>query len=307
MKIVFMGTPEFAVPSLNILLENGYEIPAVVTVPDRKKGRGLVESYSDVKKFALEKNIKVLQPDKLKDEDFVNELKRLAPDLIVVVAFRILPREVYTIPKLGSFNLHASLLPKFRGAAPINWAIINGEKESGVTTFFLVDKVDTGNIILQQKVRIDVDETAGTLHDKLSGIGKNVVLETVKLIESGNVEIKPQDDSLASPAPKIFKEDCKINWDTPAEKTYNFIRGLSPYPTAWTTLDKKIVKIYLAGETGMKSTSEPGSIHIDSKKIFVDTADKKLEITELQIEGKKRVFAVDFVNGLKNTSNLKFK
>jgi len=306
MKIVFMGTPEFAVPSLNILLENGYEIPAVVTVPDRKKGRGLVESYSDVKKYALEKGIKVLQPEKLKDENFISELRALEPDLIVVVAFRILPREVYTIPKLGSFNLHASLLPKYRGAAPINWAIINGEKETGVTTFFLQDKVDTGNIIIQRKVRIDEDETAGTLHDKLSYIGKEVVLDTVRRIEADDIGVFPQDDALASPAPKIFKEDCKINWDAPVEKVYNFIRGLSPYPTAWTTLDGKNVKIYLAGEIEMKAGSSPGTIHIDGKKIFVDTADEKLEITELQLEGKKRVFASDFVNGLQETEGLKF-
>lgn len=301
-----MGTPEFAVPSLNILLENGYEIPAVVTVPDRKKGRGLVESYSDVKKYALEKDLKVLQPEKLKDENFISELRALEPDLIVVVAFRILPSEVYTIPKLGSFNLHASLLPKYRGAAPINWAIINGEKETGVTTFFLQDKVDTGNIIIQRKVRIDEDETAGTLHDKLSYIGKEVVLETVKRIETDDVGVMPQDDALASPAPKIFKEDCKINWDAPADKVYDFIRGLSPYPTSWTTLDGKNVKIYLAGEIEMKSDSSPGTIHIDGKKIFVDTADEKLEITELQLEGKKRVFASDFVNGLRETEGLKF-
>lgn len=301
-----MGTPEFAVPSLNILLENGYDIPAVVTVPDRKKGRGLVESYSDVKKFALEKNIKVLQPEKLKDEDFVSELKAIAPDLIIVVAFRILPREVYTIPKLGSFNLHASLLPKFRGAAPINWAIINGETETGVTTFFLQDKVDTGNIILQKKVEIDDDETAGTLHDKLSVVGKYAVLETVKLIESDKAEVHPQDNTLASPAPKIFKEDCKINWNAPVEKVYNFIRGLSPYPTAWTTLDGKNVKIFLAGETGMTNTNDPGTIVIDGKKMFVNTQNEWLEITELQLEGKKRVFASDFVNGLRETEGLRF-
>lgn len=307
MKIVFMGTPEFAVPSLNILIENGYDIPAVVTVPDRRKGRGLVESYSDIKKYAIEKNIKVLQPEKLKDEDFVNELISIAPDLIVVVAFRILPREVYTIPKFGSFNLHASLLPKYRGAAPINWAIIKGEKESGVTTFFLQDKVDTGNIILQRKVKIDDDETAGTLHDKLSAIGKNTVLDTVKLIESGKIDVQSQDDSLASPAPKIFKEDCKINWNAPADEVYNFIRGLSPYPTAWTTLEGKNVKIYIAGETEMKAASEPGTLHIEGKHIYVDTKDEKLEITELQLEGKKRVFAVDFINGLQQPENLRFQ
>ena len=300
-----MGTPEFAVPSLNILLENGYDIPAVVTVPDKKKGRGLKESYSDVKTFALEKGLRVLQPEKLKDEEFVKQLTEIQPDLIVVVAFRILPREVYTIPKLGSFNLHASLLPKYRGAAPINWAIINGEKESGVTTFFLQDKVDTGNIILQKKVRIDEDETAGTLHDKLSFIGEEAVLETVQKIESDSVQVSPQDDTLASPAPKIFKEDCKIDWSLPAEKIYNFIRGLSPYPTAWTTLDGANMKIYLAGMTEMQSDGEPGSVLIEGKNIFVNTADKKLEITELQLEGKKRIFASDFINGLRTTKELR--
>ena len=300
-----MGTPEFAVPSLNILLENGYDVPAVVTVPDKKKGRGLKESYSDVKTFALEKGLRVLQPEKLKDEEFVKQLTEIQPDLIVVVAFRILPREVYTIPKLGSFNLHASLLPKYRGAAPINWAIINGEKESGVTTFFLQDKVDTGNIILQKKVRIDEDETAGTLHDKLSFIGEEAVLETVQKIESDSVQVSPQDDTLASPAPKIFKEDCKIDWSLPAEKIYNFIRGLSPYPTAWTTLDGANMKIYLAGMTEMQSDGEPGSVLIEGKNIFVNTADKKLEITELQLEGKKRIFASDFINGLRTTEELR--
>ncbi|MCB0725340.1 MAG: methionyl-tRNA formyltransferase [Ignavibacteriae bacterium] len=305
MRIVFMGTPEFAVPSLNILLENGYDVPAVVTVPDKKKGRGLKESYSDVKTFALEKGLRVLQPEKLKDEEFVKQLTEIQPDLIVVVAFRILPREVYTIPKLGSFNLHASLLPKYRGAAPINWAIINGEKESGVTTFFLQDKVDTGNIILQKKVRIDEDETAGTLHDKLSFIGEEAVLETVQKIESDSVQVSPQDDTLASPAPKIFKEDCKIDWSLPAEKIYNFIRGLSPYPTAWTTLDGANMKIYLAGMTEMQSDGEPGSVLIEGKNIFVNTADKKLEITELQLEGKKRIFASDFINGLRTTKELR--
>ncbi|MCB0721720.1 MAG: methionyl-tRNA formyltransferase [Ignavibacteriae bacterium] len=307
MKIVFMGTPEFAVPSLNILLENGYDIPAVVTVPDKKKGRGLKESYSEVKAFALEKGLEVLQPEKLKDEVFVKQLTEIQPDLIVVVAFRILPREVYTIPKLGSFNLHASLLPKYRGAAPINWAIINGEEEGGVTTFFLQDKVDTGNIILQKKVRIDEDETAGTLHDKLSFIGKEAVLETVQKIESDSVQVSPQDDTLASPAPKIFKEDCKIDWNLPAEKIYNFTRGLSPYPTAWTTLDGAIMKIYLAGMAEIQSDGEPGSVQIEGKNIFVNTADKKLEITELQLEGKKRMFAPDFVNGLREKEGIKLE
>src|SRR5690606_18647019 len=288
------------------ILKNGYDIPAVVTVPDRKKGRGLQESYSDVKSYALEKGLRVLQPEKLKDEEFVQALKDIAPDVIVVVAFRILPKEVYTIPKLGSFNLHASLLPKYRGAAPINWAIINGDTETGVTTFFLQDKIDAGNVILKKKVKIDEDDTAGTLHNKLSFIGKEAVLETVQNIASGNVEVSPHDDSLASPAPKIFKDDCRMNWNQSAEKVYNFIRGLSPYPAAGTTLDGKNVKIFLGGETGMSSTNEPGTLVIDGKKIFVNTFNEWLEITELQIEGKKRIFAPDFVNGLRETEGLRF-
>lgn len=307
MNIVFMGTPEFAVPSLDILLKNGYDIPAVVTVPDRKKGRGLKESYSALKEYALGKGLKVLQPEKLKDEDFVREVQQLQPDIIVVVAFRILPREVYTIAKYGSFNLHASLLPKYRGAAPINWAIINGEKESGVTTFFLQDKVDTGNVILQKKVSIDEEDTAGTLHDKLMEIGKEAVLETVKIIEEGKVEVKEQDDSEASPAPKIFKDDCRINWDDDAEKVYDFVRGLSPYPASWTMLEGKSMKIYFTQKTDVSSNAEPGVIEIDGKRMLVNTGSEKLEVTELQPEGKRRMKAEDFVNGLRKTEGLRFE
>ena len=306
MKIVFMGTPEFAVPSLDILISNGYEIAGIITVPDRKKGRGLKESYSAVKEYALEKGIEVLQPEKLKDEDFVRKVQQLQPDIIVVVAFRILPREVYTIAKYGSFNLHASLLPKYRGAAPINWAIINGEKESGVTTFFLQDKVDTGNVIMQKKVSIDETDTAGILHDKLMHIGKEAVLETVKIIEEGTVEVKEQDDTKASPAPKIFKDDCRIKWSEDAEKIYNFVRGLSPYPTAWTTLDGKSVKIYFTQKTEQNSNAGPGAIEIEGKRMLVNTGSNKLEITELQPEGKKKMKAEDFVNGLRETEGLMF-
>ncbi len=307
MRIVFMGTPEFAVPSLDILISNGYEIAGVVTVADRKKGRGLKESHSAVKEYALEKGLKVLQPEKLKDEDFVRELQQLQPDIIVVVAFRILPREVYTIAKYGSFNLHASLLPKYRGAAPINWTIINGEKESGVTTFFLQDKVDTGNVILQKKVSIDESDTAGTLHDKLMEIGKSAVLETVKIIEEGAVEVIEQDDSESSPAPKIFKDDCRIDWGEDAGKIYNFVRGLSPYPAAWTMFDGKSVKIYFTQKTDNDSNAEPGVLEIDGKSILVNTGSEKLEITELQSEGKRRMKAEDFVNGLRETEGLKFE
>lgn len=298
MKIIFMGTPEFAVPSLKILLDNKYDIPAVVTVPDRKKGRGLKTSVSDVKKFALEKDLKLLQPVSLKDEKFINEIKLLAPDLIIVVAFRILPKEIYTIPKYGSINLHGSLLPKYRGAAPINWAIMNGDTETGVTTFFLKDKVDTGNIILQKKIKIGPDDNAGIIHDKLSITGADTVLQTVKLIEKGSIIEFTQDESLASPAPKIFRDDCRINWKMKSSEIHNFIRGLSPHPAAFTMLEKKTVKIFSSMLTHTNSESEPGTVIIDNKKLFVCTADNLIEILELQMEGKKRISALDFINGI---------
>ncbi len=293
-----MGTPEFAVPSLKILLDNKYDIPTVVTVPDRKKGRGLKTSVSDVKKFALEKDLKLLQPVSLKDEKFINEIKLLAPDLIIVVAFRILPKEIYTIPKYGSINLHGSLLPKYRGAAPINRAIINGDTETGVTTFFLKDKVDTGNIILQKKIKIGPDDNAGIIHDKLSITGADTVLQTVKLIEKGNIIEFTQDESLASPAPKIFRDDCRINWKMKSSEIHNFIRGLSPHPAAFTMLEKKTVKIFSSMLTHTNSESEPGTVIIDNKKLFVCTADNLIEILELQMEGKKRISALDFINGI---------
>ena len=298
MNIVFMGTPEFAVPSLSILLENGYNIVGVVTVPDKPKGRGRALQYSDVKKFALEKKLPVLQPEKMKDESFVNEIKSLQPDIIIVVAFRILPKEIFTIPEYGSFNLHASILPKYRGAAPINWAIINGEKETGVTTFFLKEKVDTGNIIIQKKIPIGYEDDAGTIHDKLSVLGAEIVLKTVKMIEEGNVSTAIQDDSLASPAPKIFKDDCKINWTKNSLDVYNFIRGLSPYPASYTHLDNKIVKIFRTKLTNISVNEKPSVILIKDKKLFVNTTDYLLEILELQPEGKKRMSSTDFINGI---------
>jgi len=210
MNIVFMGTPEFSVPSLSILLENDFNIVGVVTVPDKPKGRGRTLQYSDVKKFAIEKKLPVLQPEKMKNESFVNEIKNLQSDIIIVVAFRILPKEIFAIPKYGSFNLHASILPKYRGAAPINWAIINGEKETGVTTFFLKEEVDTGNIILQKKIPIGDEDDAGMIHDKLSELGAQVVLETVRMIEKGEVKTTLQDDSLATPDLKYSKMTAKL-------------------------------------------------------------------------------------------------
>jgi len=301
-----MGTPQFAVPSLRILVNNEYDIAVVVTVPDKKQGRGQKVEQSDIKKFALQYDLNILQPESLKDPSFIDSLKALSPDLIIVVAFRILPKEVFTIPKLGSFNLHGSLLPKYRGAAPINWAIINGDAETGVTTFFLKPKVDTGNIILQEKITIDPDDDSGTIHDKLSELGAETVLKTVKLIESGNVIEVRQDNSLSSTAPKIFKEDCLINWNSGSVKIHDFIRGLSPYPGAFTYLNKKSVKVYRSMLTGIEAASSPGKIIIDQKKIFVCTNDKLLQILELQLEGKKRVAAIDFVNGMNKQSENTF-
>ncbi len=296
-----MGTPEFAVPSLKLLFENNYEIVSVVTVPDSKKGRGLKISESPVKAFAVQNNLNILQPDDLKDIEFENQIRSLEPDLIIVVAFKILPKEIFNIPKYGSFNLHASLLPKYRGAAPINRAVINGESETGVTSFFLKEKVDTGNIIIQKRTEIMTDDNAGTLHDKLAFLGAEVVLETVRMIESGNISVTEQDNSLASPAPKIFKEDCRIDWGLKSLIIHNLIRGLSPHPGAYTYLENKSLKIYETCKTEILSQNHHGKLIIDNKKLFVTTEDFLLEIKELQPEGKKRMSAVDFINGFDKT------
>ncbi len=298
-----MGTPQFAVPSLDVLIKNGHEILAVVTVPDKPKGRGQKLGISEVKQYALDNNLKILQPVKLRDENFLNELRELQPDLIIVVAFRILPSVIFDIPKYGIFNLHGSLLPKYRGAAPINWAIINGDKETGVTTFFLKEKVDTGNIILQEKLDIGENDTFGEIYDRLSAIGADLVLETVREIEKGEVKIMEQKDEHSTPAPKIFKEDCKIDWSKSSEEIHNFVRGLSPHPTAWSTLDGKNFKIYRTIKSENKSNSPAGTLLKEGKKLFVNTNDYILEIIELQLEGKKRVKAIDFLNGMDMTSN----
>jgi methionyl-tRNA formyltransferase len=307
-----MGTPDFAVPSLEILLKNKYTISAVVTAPDKPRGRGQQVSFTPVKEFALEHSIPVLQPESLKDPQFISELTKFKPDLFVVVAFRILPKEVYTIPAKGAFNLHASLLPKYRGAAPINWAIINGEKESGVTTFFLQDKVDTGNIILQQPVPISDEMNAETLLDALSVVGATVVLQTVKLIESGTVKTMLQNDSDASPASKIFKETCRIEWNQPSEKIHNFIRGLSPYPAAWTIHDQKVIKIFKSRKTENQfpdsrfKVQEPGAIIVTDTQLFVQSSGGVLEILELQQEGKKRMSAEEFLRGYRFNDSTAF-
>ena len=297
-----MGTPEFAVPSLSAIFKSEHDLISVVTIPDRKKGRGQNVSFSEVKKFAMAKRIDFLQPDDISNEDFLEKLISLKPDLIVVVAFKILPEIIFDIPTFGIFNLHASLLPKYRGAAPINRAIMNGEPETGVTTFFLEKKVDTGNVILQQKIPILPDDNAGSLHDKLSELGAEVVMKTIDLIDKSDKNIPPvikQDDSLSSKAPKIFKEDCLLSWDDLSVKIHNKIRGLSPYPAAYTRMIDKNIKILKSRLTEMRSESEPGVISISDNKLLVSTKDNLLEIEELQPEGKNKMSARDFINGLK--------
>lgn len=299
MNIVFMGTPEFAVPSLKILHNTHHKISAVVTAPDKAKGRGLKLSESDVKKFAKEYYLDILQPESLKAASFIDEISAIKPDLIVVVAFRILPKEIFKIPKYGSVNLHASLLPKYRGAAPINWAIINGERITGVTTFFLKDKVDTGNIILQKECEILPGDNAGTLHDKLKTLGAQAVYDTVMLIENGQgkPQVTKQNENEATPAPKIFKEDCRINFNREADKVYNFIRGLSPYPGAFTEHSGRNIKIFNTVKSHWDSLKGPGRFLIKENRLYVSCVNEFLEVTELQIEGKKRMGSHDFLIG----------
>lgn len=294
-----MGTPDFAVPSLEILLANNYPISAVVTAPDKPRGRGQELSPTPVKAFALKHNLPILQPESLKDPSFRDSITRLNPDLIVVVAFRILPKEIFSIPRLGAFNLHASLLPKYRGAAPINWAIINGENETGVTTFFLQEKVDTGNMLLQARILIRPEDNAGTIHDKLAEVGAEIVLHTTRLIEQGKAVARPQDNALASPAPKIFKNDCIINWSQPVVKVHNFIRGLSPYPAAFTKHEGKIVKVFQSHVVDEAAIGNAGTVEVRGSGFVVYCADKLLAIDELQVEGRKRMGVEEFLRGYK--------
>ena len=299
MRIVFMGTPDFAVSSLRILLDNGYAVAAVVTAPDKPRGRGQQITFTPVKDAALHASLPILQPNDLRDPAFAATIADLAPDLIVVVAFRILPREVYAIPRLGSFNLHASLLPKYRGAAPIQWAIINGEKETGVTTFMLQDTVDTGSVILQARVVIGPEETAGELHDKLAEVGAEIVLQTVRLIGSGKAKSRQQDDRQASPAPKLFKEDGRIDWTQPALDVHNRIRGLSPVPGAWTTADTAVLKIFRS-QIGAATSSNalPGTIvSVDRTSCEVQTGSGTIALQEVMLEGRKRLGIEEFLRG----------
>lgn len=302
MRIVFMGTPDFAIPSLRILVEHGYPVVGVVTAPDRPAGRGLQLRPSPVKEYALSQGLKVLQPEKLRDPDFQAELAALAPDLAVVVAFRMLPEAVWRMPRLGTFNLHASLLPDYRGAAPINWAVINGERRSGATTFFLDKAIDTGQILLQKDLDIPEDWSAGDLHDHLMDMGADLVLQTVQGIESDSLQPFPQDESIIQhAAPKIFKEHCRIDWQQDAVRVRNLVRGLSPFPTAWTTLDGKVLKVYrvvLSDET----PGTPGAVLIDRGRLHIACGSGAVEVLELQLEGKSRMDTATFLRGYKGGS-----
>ncbi len=297
-----MGTPDFAVPSLKKLFENNHKIAAVVTAPDKARGRGKKVSVTPVKEFALKNNIPILQPEKLKDEKFIEALKNFPADLFVIVAFRILPEEVFSLPRFGSFNLHASLLPKYRGAAPIQWAIIRGETETGVTTFKLAGKVDTGNVYIQRKIKILPEDDYGSLHDKLSLLGADVVLQTVELIESKSYKLLPQDDSLATPAPKINKETGRINWRTPAVEILNLVRGLSPSPAAFFIFDEKPFKIYKAS-VNKNVNLKPGEIKQNLDELIIGCGEDALSILEIQQEGRKRMDTASFLRGFNFNKN----
>lgn len=306
-RIVFMGTPDFAVPSLAQLLRAGYPVVGVVTAPDRPAGRGMQLSSSAVKKFALEKQLPVLQPEKLKAPEFISSLQALKADLQVVVAFRMLPEMVWNMPPLGTINVHASLLPKYRGAAPINWAIINGEKETGVTTFQLTHAIDTGHILLQEKVAIGDDETAGELHDRLKESGAALLIKTLDALRQGNLKAQPQELLVREDwpphtlhAPKIFRETCEIDWHRPVDTIYDHIRGLAPVPGAFTRYRGQQLKIYCADKEYTSHSAAPGSSDTDAKTYLrFAGADGYLYIKELQAEGKKRMEIAAFLRGLR--------
>ncbi|MEL6916396.1 MAG: methionyl-tRNA formyltransferase [Bacteroidota bacterium] len=304
LKIIFMGTPDFAVTSLAKLLDSSYKVVGVITAPDRPAGRGRKLQGSAVKKYAIDHGLKVLQPLSLKDETFLREVKSLNANLQVVVAFRMLPKVVWEMPKYGTFNLHASLLPNYRGAAPINWAIMNGETKTGVTTFFIDDKIDTGEIILQESMRITVEETAGSLHDKLMVLGADLVIQTVKQIEKGTV-IRTRQGETANlrSAFKIHKETCKIRWNLSIDTIYNHIRGLSPYPTAWTTLyngeEAIFLKIYGAFMEKDSHTFKSGTLLQHKRELKIAVQGGYIVLTEIQLPGKRKMPTSEVLNGLK--------
>lgn len=307
LKIVFFGTPDFAVTSLKAILDAGFDVAAVVTATDKVAGRGHKLQSPAVKNFAVERGLPVLQPEKLKDEAFIEKLREINADLFIVIAFRMLPEVVWTMPPLGTFNLHASLLPKYRGAAPINHAIINGETKTGVTTFFLQHEIDTGDIIDRVEVEIKPDDNVGTLHDKLMNLGAELTVKTIRDIEKGNLVTTPQSEIIekgieSCPAPKIFKSTGNIDWSSQANKIHNLIRGLSPYPGAWSVLKSDVsapaeVKIFESALTERPSNQIPGTIVIESNRMFVCTGDYLLEIKELQPAGKRRMDVESYLRG----------
>ena len=308
LKIVFLGTPDFAVESLRRLVEGGYNIVGVITMPDKIAGRGHKMFQSPVKEYAVEHGLKLLQPANLKDPAFVEELRSLNADLQIVIAFRMLPEVVWNMPPMGTFNLHASLLPKYRGAAPINWAVMNGDTETGVTTFFLKHEIDTGDIIQQRSIPIGKTDNVGVIHDRLMMLGADMVIETVDAILAGEVKPVPQDELCnqgieATPAPKIFKDTCRVDWTAPAEKVYNHIRGLSPYPAAWTEIEKDgevySFKIFETAEPNKNIHLAPGEIMHDKHRLVVGCADGALEIISMQLSGKKRMTPDEFMRGFK--------
>lgn len=308
LRIVYMGTPEFAVESLKRLVEGGYNIVGVITMPDKPMGRhGSVLQPSPVKQYAISQGLKVLQPEKLKDESFVAELRELKADLQIVVAFRMLPEVVWNMPRLGTFNLHASLLPQYRGAAPINWAVINGETETGITTFFLKHEIDTGEIIDQVRVPIADTDNVGDVYERLMNLGGDLVVKTVDSILDGSVKTVPQDKlaegEVLRPAPKIFKETCRIDWSKGVKQIYDFVRGLSPYPAAWTELCQgstapQVLKIYETDKIFAEHSFEPGAVVTDKKTYFrIAVTDGYINIRSLQLAGKKRMGVADFLRG----------
>ena len=318
-RIVFMGTPDFAVESLKALVENGYNVVGVITAPDKPAGRGRQLGESAVKQYAIQQSLHILQPEKLKNQEFIAELKRLKADLQIVVAFRMLPEIVWSMPPMGTFNLHGSLLPQYRGAAPLNWAVINGETETGVTTFLLSHEIDTGRIMFQEKITIAENDTVGDLHDQLMVIGANLVLKTVDALANGNVEAIDQEHLIDNQdrikhAPKIFKEDCRIDWTKDTESVRNLIRGLSPHPAAWTELEHPVkgevlmAKIFAVTRDNSSLPAAPGTLLTDGKKFMkIACPDGWLTVTDIQLSGKKRMKIDELLRGFHDLGEWRVK
>jgi methionyl-tRNA formyltransferase len=309
LRIVFMGTPDFAVTILKHLVENKYTIAGVITAPDKPAGRGRKLNQSAVKKYALSENLDILQPTNLKNQDFITELAALKANLQIVVAFRMLPKVVWNMPEFGTFNLHASLLPEYRGAAPINWAIINGEQKTGVTTFFIDDKIDTGEIILQKEVQIKEDETVGELHDTLMYLGADLVQETLELIQANNVTTHKQPELEEKTAYKLFPENCKIDWNEPLDNIYNKVRGLNPYPAAWTTIYNNeleiAAKLYKVAKESIAHSDKIGKVITTKKTLKVAAKDGYLIIHEIKLSGKKKMDTISLLNGFQFSADAK--